>query len=61
MAMHLAVSYIPCDTSLREQIGNTIMFSQFKQGDLLYKNCDNTESSDEYEKDSIITPLFSEE
>ena len=32
MAIRPDVSYIPCDTSSREQTGNIIMFAQFEEG-----------------------------
>ena len=35
MDMILAVSYVPYDTSSREQTGDIIMFAQFEEGDLL--------------------------
>ena len=43
MAMQLAVSYIPYDTSAREQTGDIITFAPFEEGNLLSENCDNTE------------------
>ena len=32
MAMRPAVTYTPCDTSLREQTGDIITFAQFEEG-----------------------------
>ena len=51
MAMRLAVSYIHCATSLREQTGDIITFTQFKKGDLLSETRDDAESGDESDDD----------
>ena len=55
------VTYTPCDTSLREQTGDIITFTQFEEGDILTKSRNNAEISDESDEDSIIPPLLSEE
>ena len=57
-AMCLAVTYIPCDTSSREQTGNIISLTQFEEGNILTKTRNNAESSDD---DSIVPPLMKEE
>ena len=44
MVMCRAVSYIPCDTSSREQTGNIITFAQFEEGDLLSETRNDAES-----------------
>ena len=46
---------------MREQTGDIITFSQFVEGDLLYENCDDTESGNKYDDDSTMPPLISEE
>ena len=58
MAVHMAVSYIPCDKSSREQTSNIIMLVQFEEGDLLSETRDDAESSDESDDDSIMPPLI---
>ena len=44
MAMCPDVTYTPCDTSSREQTGNIITFTQFKEGNILTKTCNDAES-----------------
>ena len=44
--------------SSREETGDIIMFTQFEEGNMLTKNCNNAESDDD---DSIPPPLLSEE
>ena len=61
MAMSPAVSYIPCATSLRGETCNTITFSHFEEGGLLSETHENVEISDEYDDNSIMPPLISEE
>ena len=34
MAMRTAVTYPPCDTSLREQTGNILTIAQFEEGNI---------------------------
>ena len=46
-----SVSYIPCDTSSKEQTGNIVMFIQFEEGNLWSETRDNEESGDESEND----------
>ena len=59
--MRLAVTYKPCATSSRGQTGNITTFTQFEEGDIWTKNCNNAEISDESNDDSIIPPLLSKE
>ena len=59
--MHPEIAYTPCATSLREQTGNIITFSKFEEGNILTKNCNNTESGDKSDDDSIMPPLLSKE
>ena len=47
MAVCLAVYYIPCATYSREQTGNIITFTQFKEVNLLSETRDDAESCDE--------------
>ena len=46
MAMHPSVTYTPCDTSLREQASVIIRFTQFDEGNILTKTCNDAESRD---------------
>ena len=61
MATRPAVSYIPYATSLREQTGDIITFTQFKEGNLLSETCDNVENGDESDDGSIMPPFISKE
>ena len=61
MAMRPTVIYTPCATSSREQTGNIIMFSQFKEEDLSSKTCDDTESGDKLNDGLMMSPLLSKE
>ena len=61
-------SYTPYATSSRGKTFNTTTFTQFEQGNLLFetKNLlaetrDNTESGNEFDEDSTMSPLISEE
>ena len=44
-----------------EQTGDIITFAQFEEGNILTKTSNNSESSDESDDKSIMTPLLSEE
>ena len=59
--MRPAVTYTPCATSSREQTGDIITFAQFEEGNILAKTCNNAESGEEYDDNSIIPPLLSKE
>ena len=61
MAMHTEVTYTPCGTSLREQTGDIIMFTQFEEGNLLSETFDDAESGEKSYDYSIMPPLLSEE
>ena len=61
MAMRLDASYIPCDTSLREQTVNIIAFTQFEEGGLLSEICDDAKSGDKYDDDPIMQTIIREE
>ena len=41
MAMHPAMTYTPCDTFSREKTGDIIMFTQFEEGNILTKTCND--------------------
>ena len=55
------MTYTPCTTSSREQTGDIITFIQFEEGNVLTKTCNNTESGDKSNDDSIMPPILSEE
>ena len=48
------VTYTPCATSSKEKAGNIITFTQFEEGNILTKNRNDAESSDEYDNESIM-------
>ena len=54
MAMRLALTYTPYATSLKEQTGDVIAFTQFEEGTLLNETRNDTESGDESDSESII-------
>ena len=58
MAMRPSVSHIPCATSPREQTGNIITFTQFEEWNLLSESCEDVESGDESDDNSIMLPLI---
>ena len=47
MAMRPEVTYTPYATSLKEQTGNVISFSDFEKGDILPETRNDAESSGE--------------
>ena len=59
--MRPAVSYIPYDSSPREQTGNIITSAQFEEGDLLSETRNNMESGNESDDGLTLAPLLSEE
>ena len=61
MDMRPAVSYIPCATSSGGETNNIITFSQFEEGGLLSEICDDVESGDKSDDDSVMSPLIREE
>ena len=61
MYMCPVVTYTPYDTSSKEQTGDITTFAQFEEGGLLSETCEDGESGDKYDDDSIIPPLISEE
>ena len=54
MAMRLTVTYTPYAKSSKEQTGNVITFTQFKEGNLLTETSNDTESGDEINIESIM-------
>ena len=58
MTIHPAVTYTPCATSLREQTGDIITFTQFEEGGIWTKTRNYADSDDD---DSIMPPLLWEE
>ena len=54
MYMRLAVTYTPFATSLREQTGNIITFTQFEEGNILTKTCNDAGSGE----NSMMIQLF---
>ena len=55
------VSYIPYAKSSKKQTGNIIPLTQFEEGNLSSENCNNAESGDESNDDSIMPTILSEE
>ena len=39
---------------MREQTGDIIKFTQFEEGDILIKNCNNAESGDKSDNETIM-------
>ena len=54
MAMRPVVPYTPYVTSLKEKTGDVITFAQFEEGDILTETCNDAESSDESNNESIM-------
>ena len=52
--MRLAVTYTPYVTSLKEQTGNVITFTQFEKGNILTETLNNAESGDESNSKSLM-------
>ena len=55
------VTYTPCATSLREETGNIITFTQFEDGNILTKTRNDAESYDKSDENSIMPPVLIEE
>ena len=47
MAMRLAVTYTPYATSLKEQTGDVITFTQFEEGNILTETHKDAKSGEE--------------
>ena len=54
MAMRLAVTYTLYATSSKEQTGNVITFAQFEAVNLLTETCNDAESCDESDSESLM-------
>ena len=54
MAMRHTVTYTPNATSSKKQTGDVITFAQFEDGNILTKTCNNVESGDESDNESIM-------
>ena len=54
MSMRPEVTYTPCATSSREQTGDIITFTQFEERNILTKTRNDSESGDEFDKESIM-------
>ena len=54
MEMRPAVTYTLYATSSKEQTGDVITFTQFEEGNILTKTCNNAESGDESDNESIM-------
>ena len=54
MAMRPEVMYTPNATSLREQTGDVITFTQFEEGNILNETRNDAESDDESDNESIM-------
>ena len=54
MATSPTVTYTPYATSSKEQTGNVIMFAQFEVGNILTETCNDSESGDESDNESIM-------
>ena len=48
------VTYTPYAASSKEQTGDVITFAQFEEGNLLTETCNDTESGDESDSESIM-------
>ena len=60
MDMRTEVTYTLYTTSSKEQTGDIITLSQFEEGDLVSETCNNAESGDKSDNNSIMPPLLSE-
>ena len=54
MAMCPAVTYTPYATSSEEQTGDVITFAQFEEGNILTETCNDAESGDESDNESLM-------
>ena len=59
--MRPSVTYTPCDISSGEQTGNIITLAYLEEENILTKTCNNEESGDKYDDDSIMPSLLGEE
>ena len=54
MVMLPAVTYTPYGTSSREKTGDIITFAQFEEGKKLTKTCNDSESGDKSDNESVM-------
>ena len=54
MVLRLAVTYTPYATSSKEKTGDVIMFAQFEEGNILTETCNDAESGDEFDRESLM-------
>ena len=54
MTMRSAVTYTPYGTSSREQTDIIITFIEFEEGNILTENCNDAESGDKSDNESIM-------
>ena len=54
MAMRPEVTYTPYATFSKEQTGNVMKFAQFEERQILTENCNDEESGDESDNESIM-------
>ena len=54
MAMRPSVIYTPYATSSKEQTGDVITFAQFEEGRILTETCNDAESGDESNSESLM-------
>ena len=52
--MRPAVTYTQYATSSKEQTGEVIMFAQFEEGNILTETCNDAESGDKSDNESIM-------
>ena len=52
--MRPEVTYTPYATSSKEQTGNAITFAQFGEGYILTETCNDSESGDESDNESVM-------
>ena len=61
MDIRPVLSCAPCVTSPREKTGYIITFAHIKEGNLLSKTCNDAESGEETDVNSIMPPLLIKE
>ena len=61
MAMRPSATYTLCATSPREQTGDIITFKIFEERIFISETCNDAESSEKPDDNSIMPPMLSEE
>ena len=54
MAMRPTVTYTPYVAPSKEQTGNVLPFAQFEEGNILTETCNDAESGDESDSESLM-------